>query len=158
MKTIMAYKSKLSQNGMMVLEPTASYETENDTVTSSLVAGRIFSEVLDLKNEAEEHFYCLCLNTAGKIIGLFGSCAGSCTDTVIAHREICKKALLMNATRVIVAHNHPAGTLSPSKQDLDSTNELKAALDTIGIALLDHFIVAGITGEYFSFKENGLLA
>ena len=54
-------------------------------------------------------------------------------------------------------HNHPSGDLTPSKEDMKLTARIGAAYEIIGIDLLDHIIVAGRTGEYFSFNENRLL-
>lgn len=60
-----------------------------------------------------------------------------------------------NATAIIVAHNHPSGSLQPSENDKRMTQKLSAAADTLDIQLLDHLIVAG--SGYFSFSDQGLL-
>ena len=63
------------------------------------------------------------------------------------------KALTDRASCVIVAHNHPAGSLEPSSWDVEITKQLKAAGEVVGVALLDH-IIFNRTG-YYSFLESG---
>ena len=70
-------------------------------------------------------------------------------------RKIVETAVLSKAVSVILTHNHPGGTLSPSREDLDATEAAKAALGTIGVRLLDHLIVSG--EDYYSLRENGYL-
>ena len=66
-----------------------------------------------------------------------------------------QRALLCNASRIMVAHNHPSGDSSPSREDKKSTMKIKEACDLMGISLLDHIIIG--EDEYFSFKAEGLL-
>jgi len=65
-------------------------------------------------------------------------------------------ALRHKANSVILAHNHPGGTLNPSKADIEATKRIKAALEAISIKVVDHIIVCG--GQYVSFAEKGLLS
>ncbi|HDX9007360.1 TPA: hypothetical protein RQO57_004439 [Aeromonas dhakensis] len=70
-------------------------------------------------------------------------------------REIIKVVLDVNAAAVICAHNHPSGYIAPSMADINITEQIKTALDTIGVRLLDHFIVGG--GKVYSFAGRGIL-
>ena len=70
-------------------------------------------------------------------------------------RKIVETAVISKAVSVILTHNHPGGTLSPSREDLDATEAAKTALGTIGVRLLDHLIVSG--EDYYSLRENGYL-
>ena len=70
-------------------------------------------------------------------------------------REICIRALELQATALIAVHNHPAGSPQPSKADIDMTGRIYDALKTIEVTLIDHVIVT--PAEAFSFKEKGLL-
>ena len=70
-------------------------------------------------------------------------------------KEIIRKALIKNATLVIMSHNHPGGRLEPSEEDQAVTKSLAAACSTVSIRLLDHIIIT--SAGYFSFRENGLL-
>ena len=70
-----------------------------------------------------------------------------------ARDEVFSDALTDRASGVIVAHNHPAGSLEPSSWDVEITKQLKAAGEVVGVALLDH-IIFNRTG-YYSFLESG---
>jgi DNA repair protein RadC len=80
---------------------------------------------------------------------------GTLTELLIHPREIFHIAIRHQAHSVIIAHNHPSGDCTPSKQDLEMTQILMAASSVVGIELSDHLIV-GRKG-YFSFYEKGLL-
>ena len=71
-------------------------------------------------------------------------------------RETFQAAILANAAAVVVLHNHPSGSPSPSKEDIDVTETLCRAGKLLGIEVLDHIIV-GDHGRYFSFAENKIL-
>jgi len=67
-------------------------------------------------------------------------------------REVFADPITDRASAVIIAHNHPAGSLTPSKEDITITQRLKTAGETLGIKLLDHFIFNH--RGYYSFLEN----
>jgi DNA repair protein RadC len=67
-------------------------------------------------------------------------------------REILREALRANAARLVVAHNHPSGSLEPSEEDMLFTTKLSGAAEMVGIRLLDHLIV-GAGGKFFSFAD-----
>ena len=75
----------------------------------------------------------------------------------VVPREVFKSVVLQNSSSFLAIHNHPSGSLNPSQEDKDVTKRLLACSDLMGIAMLDHLIVAGETGEMFSFKSEGLL-
>ncbi len=75
--------------------------------------------------------------------------------TQVHPREVFADPITDRASAVIVAHNHPSGSLEPSKEDLDITAQLKSAAEILGIRLLDH-IVFNQKG-YYSFLEKGLV-
>ncbi len=108
-----------------------------------------------LSDLSTEEFWAIFLNHQNKILYktcLFrGGIAGSVADV----RVIFKTALEHFSTRIIVAHNHPAGSLSPSRQDIDITNKIKESGKLLEIELLDHVIIA--QNKYYSFKEEGIL-
>jgi DNA repair protein RadC len=80
---------------------------------------------------------------------------GTIDRAVVEPREILKRALLENASGVILYHNHPSGDPSPSREDRDFTRRLATASESVGVRLLDH-IVVGRAG-CVSFREAGLL-
>jgi DNA repair protein RadC len=80
---------------------------------------------------------------------------GTVDHTPVYSREVLKRALALNATALIIAHNHPSGDPSPSKADIEMTYKLPDPAKSFNIALLDHLIIA--RGEVLSFKSQGLL-
>lgn len=72
-------------------------------------------------------------------------------------RELLKSAILSNAAKMILVHNHPSGNLHPSTEDTMITDRILKLADLIGIPLIDHVIVGGDNRNYFSFKEKKML-
>ena len=70
-------------------------------------------------------------------------------------RKIVQTALNQNAASVVLAHNHPSGYALPSQEDLDTTRTLQTALQSVGIVLADHIIVAD--DDYVSLADDGYL-
>lgn len=103
----------------------------------------------------QEHFLCATINGANEILNIRVVSMGLIDRSPVHPREVFADAVSDRACAIIVAHNHPSGTLEPSSSDLDVTRQLKAAGEVVGISVLDH-IIFNRTG-YFSFLENGLL-
>ncbi len=80
---------------------------------------------------------------------------GTVNVNTIYPRELMKRALELNASAIIIAHNHPSGLLQPSPQDLHLTRSLLLICSMMQVALLDHFIIGDTS---FSFADNGLMA
>ncbi len=115
------------------------------------------AEVLPLishfADRKQEHFICLSLNGANEVITSRVVSVGLVNKTQVHPREVFADPITDRASSIIVAHNHPAGTLTPSKEDIEITSQLKSAGETLGIRLLDH-VIFNHKG-YFSFQENG---
>jgi DNA repair protein RadC len=103
----------------------------------------------------QEHFICVSLNGANEVIATRVVSVGLVNKTQVHPREVFADPITDRASAVIVAHNHPSGSLEPSKEDIDITGQLKSAGEILGIRLLDH-IVFNQKG-YYSFLESGLL-
>ncbi len=103
----------------------------------------------------QEHFLCASINGANEILNIRVVSIGLVDRSPVHPREVYAEALADRASAIVVAHNHPAGSLEPSAADVDVTKQLKAAGAVMGIALLDH-IIFNRTG-YFSFLEAGRL-
>ncbi len=108
-----------------------------------------------LKGAADEEFKTLFLNGRNQLIDVETLQTGTVNKSVVYPRKIVERSLHYHAVGVIIAHNHPAGTLKPSKDDCAVTKSIKDALKTVEINLLDHIIIGG--NGYFSFNEKGLL-
>ncbi len=109
-----------------------------------------------LSDLSTEHFYLLTLNRANKVIKSNCISQGGFSSTVADPKLIFKCALEQNASSIILAHNHPSGTLKPSDEDLSLTRKIADAGDLLDLAVLDHIIIAG--ESYTSFMDNGYLA
>jgi DNA repair protein RadC len=99
-----------------------------------------------------EHFYLICLNSQNKINHAAVVQKGTLNEVPVYTRIIVELALRHKAHSVILTHNHPGGSLVPSQDDINITNAVKAALDTINIKVNDHIIVAG--NKYISLKQH----
>lgn len=110
----------------------------------SLFSGRLY-----------EVFYVICLDAQNRVNHSCLVHEGTIDQAPVYPRLIVEAALRHQARSVILAHNHPGGTLEPSAADLSVTGEIAAALETISVKVLDHIIVAG--DSYISFADRGLL-
>lgn len=123
------------------------------SVTESGGVFKIFSGVLSTLSH--EEFWVVFLNTSNRVIKKERISVGGLDSTVVDLRIILKRALLLSASSIILAHNHPSGSLKPSQADLTLTKQIIKACTTINISVLDHLIIAG--GKYFSFTDEGLI-
>lgn len=105
-----------------------------------------------LSTEQFEKFGIACLDGSRKLISSEILFSGSPNKAMVDMPSVLRHALLKNARAVIVYHNHPSGTLSFSDDDINLTEALKKAFDSIGIDMLDHIIVA--SGSYVSYLEE----
>jgi DNA repair protein RadC len=80
---------------------------------------------------------------------------GTVNHTPLYPREVVKRALELHATALVLAHNHPSGDPTPSREDIVTTRDIKTAAEALGIALHDHVIVA--RARWLSFRQEGLL-
>lgn len=102
-----------------------------------------------------EEFWILYLNNSNKVIKSGQLSKGGITGTLVDVRLVFKEALQHGAVGIILAHNHPSGTLKPSQADIQLTKKLKIAGDSLDIKVLDHLIVT--EKAYFSFADENLL-
>ena len=102
-----------------------------------------------------EEFRVLYLNRKNVLVADECHQRGTVCHTPVYPREICVRALELQASAVIAIHNHPSSDPNPSRADIDMTNRLRDALKTIGVTLLDHLIVAPTASV--SFQSRGLL-
>jgi DNA repair protein RadC len=104
---------------------------------------------------AYEEFWIIYLNNANKIIAKSQLSKGGITGTVVDVRLVFKTALELGAVGIILAHNHPSGTIQPSEADKQITRKLKSGGEQLDIRVLDHIIVTET--QYFSFSDAGIL-
>lgn len=103
----------------------------------------------------QEHFLAISVNGANEVINVRVVSIGLIDRSPVHPREVFSDALMDRASGIIVAHNHPAGSLDPSPADLAATKQLKQAGDILGIGVMDHIIFN--RNGYYSFLEAGNL-
>lgn len=105
--------------------------------------------------ENVEKFYVIYLSSSNEVLAFEESSSGTLDRSSIYPREIYKRVIMENAKSIIIAHNHPSGNISPSKCDIDITNEIAKGLKNFGALLIEHIIIT--RDSYFSFLEEGLI-
>ncbi len=110
---------------------------------------------LHLAQRRHEVFAALFLDSQHRLIALEELFRGTLTQTSVYPREVVLRALHHHAAAVVLAHNHPSGSVQPSRADEAITQNLKSALALIDVRVLDHVIVA--PGEALSMAEKGLV-
>lgn len=119
-------------------------------------ATRIYNQMHPLMQDLDvEEFWLLLMNQNHRLIKHMRISHGGITEVSVDVRIIMREAVLSNATILAVCHNHPSGSLSPSKMDDELTASLNKACQVMRIKLLDHVIVTD--GNYFSYHESGRL-
>lgn len=108
-----------------------------------------------LTRERVEQFRVLFLDTRNRLIADEAQARGTVNHTPVYPREVVKRALELQATALILVHNHPSGDPTPSRADLEMTQEIKTAAGSLGIVLHDHLVVGN--GRHLSFRHEGLL-
>jgi DNA repair protein RadC len=104
---------------------------------------------------SHEEFWVLFLNNSNKVLAKHQVSKGGMTATVVDIRLLFKQALELFSVAIIVCHNHPSGKLKPSDADIQLTQKIKNAGNTLDIKLLDHLIIT--EKAYFSFADEGIL-
>ena len=101
------------------------------------------AQLADIRDKKQEYFICLTLDGANRLIAKRVISIGTLTSSLVHPREVFADAITDRAASIIVAHNHPSGTLEPSQADKDVTERLREAGELLGIMLLDHIILTG---------------
>jgi DNA repair protein RadC len=109
-----------------------------------------------LAHEKTEQFRILFLDRKNVLIGDEVQQRGTIDHTPVYPREVVKRALQLNASALILVHNHPSGDPKPSRDDIEMTREIKAAAEALGISIHDHLVI-GRKG-HASFRSLGLLS
>jgi DNA repair protein RadC len=131
----------------------AAEESRKFTVTHSSDVANYLRAKMQYKKH--EEFIAVYMNRSNKIQHQEVISTGGITGTVADPRIILKRALEYNATAIILCHNHPSGSLKPSKADEDLTYKIREAARYFDIQILDHIIVSD--EGYYSFADEGLL-
>ncbi len=113
--------------------------------------------IRDFIEEADrEHFIAVYLNAKNEPTAIHTVSVGTLNSATVHPREVFKVAILANAAAIILAHNHPSGDPTPSRDDFAVTERLIEAGHLMGIEVIDH-VVVGSEGRYTSLKEKGMI-
>jgi DNA repair protein RadC len=147
----------LSQN---VAEISVTYKVTDRHKPTVCTSADAYNELIQWFPEdiigLQEMFVVAYLNRSNRIVGVYQVSKGGITGTVADPRLILATGLKIAATGMILAHNHPSGSLKPSKQDEDLTRKIKQAALLLDMQVLDHIIV-NPQGHFFSFADEGNL-
>ena len=130
--------------------------TERPRVTASSDAAEILRPIFNDLVEHREAMFALYLNRANKVLGYFLIGLGGISGVVADPKLIFQGALKLNASGIILAHNHPSGNKTPGQADIDLTKKVKAGGAYLEVTLLDHLIILP-DDSYFSLADEGLL-
>jgi len=108
-----------------------------------------------LAHEPREAFHLLFLDRKNRLIADETQQRGTVDHTPVYPREVVRRALELNATAVILVHNHPSGDPTPSRADVEMTRQVAAAAQALGIVVHDHVVIG--RGRHVSFRAQGLL-
>jgi DNA repair protein RadC len=115
----------------------------------------VYNRLEDIRSSDKENFVVLFLDTQNSVVGQETVSVGTLNSSLVHPRELFRTAIAKNCASVIVAHNHPSGSLEPSTEDLAATRRLRDAGRLIGIEVFDHVLVTKF--GYKSFRESNLL-
>lgn len=116
---------------------------------------RAFLDTEDRIDRDKEHFYSVGLNGANKVIYCEVVTMGLVNQSHVHPREVFRRAIDRACSAIVIAHNHPSGEVTASREDTEVTQRLKAAGEILGIQVLDHVIFT--PNNYYSFAEHDLL-
>jgi len=124
--------------------------TERQAITSSNLVYQLM--LPSLRNLDHEECWVIYLNRKNFLLGKEMICSGSLETTLVDSRRIVRYAIEKQALGIILVHNHPGGSPTPSASDIEQTDLLKKALSAVEISLIDHVIIAG--EHFFSFADE----
>lgn len=120
-----------------------------------------YDKVADLLNKCfhicereEEYVYMVALDTRCNVKGLFEISHGTANTSLCSPREIYQRALMIGAVSIIIAHNHPSGDVSPSREDKETFRRLKEAGEIVGVQLVDFIIIGDSPAKNLSFAGD----
>ena len=108
-----------------------------------------------MARESVEQFRVLFLDSRNRLLGDEALARGTVNHTPVYPREVVKRALELGATALILVRNHPSGDPTPSRADIEMTDEIRSGAATLGITVHDHIIIGN--GRHLSFRREGLL-
>ena len=143
LKTVQAAALRLARGEVMNRPVLSNWDALMDYLNAALARERV------------EQFRVLFLDTRNRLLADEAQARGTVNHTPVYPREVVKRALELQATALILVHNHPSGDPTPSRDDIEMTREVVTAARALAIVLHDHIIVGN--GTWLSFRREGLL-
>ena len=134
---------------MLVKEKSVRYEAKSPSEAVNVF--RAFG----LTDAAEEILAMISIGEDGSVNGIHEISHGTVNRSIVHPREVLKRAILNNASSIVIAHNHPSGSLKVSEDDIMVTERLKEAADIIGIPIEDHLVIS--RDGYVSLHDEGII-
>jgi DNA repair protein RadC len=132
------------------------FQAKKNSLISLTTPDEVYRQIKErLINDNKEHFFVISLDSRNRIIGIDPISTGTLTASLVHPRETFESAIKRHAAQIIVAHNHPSGSLEPSEDDIKITKRLIEAGKIMGIEVLDHLIISSKT--YLSFRQEDLI-
>lgn len=131
-----------------------SQQLQSREVMQNAASVQLFLQ-LHMAHKHHEVFAMMFLDAQHKLLCMETLFRGTLSQTSVYPREVVLRALHHHSTAVVLAHNHPSGSVHPSPADLHLTHTLKSALAMVDVRVLDHVIVG--PGQAFSMAEQGVL-
>lgn len=138
---------------LAAIELSRRYLLQNNRRIAS--AKDVYDELISFANKRQEYFLVITLDGASHIINTRTIFIGTLNQSIVHPREVFADAISDRSAGIIIAHNHPSGTLQASRSDILITQRLQEVAKIVGIELLDHVILT--KDGYYSFADEGLL-
>jgi DNA repair protein RadC len=156
-----ACASDVLPHAWLRLIPCIEYPSESllatlPPVTTSIVAAQLLRSVIPADVRMQEHFAVLLLDAKNRALGIDLLFAGGVDGAQIDRKLVFQAAILLAATGLILAHNHPSGNSAPSPEDLSLTHAIVKGGETVGVRVFDH-IILGEANSHFSMLDAGLM-
>jgi len=139
----------------LVKESSKKYDIIDRNIGSTSKAKEVFEQVLSMSDKPYEVFAMMTLDVKNNVTGVFEVTSGILDSSQVHPREVFQRAILQNAARIIIGHNHPSGDVQPSKDDINVTKRLVSAGELLGIKIVDHIIIGD--KKCLSFREECLM-
>ena len=130
-------------------------EADRQTINRITSAQNVYSLLHRYSTKEKEYFLLITLDGGSNVINQQVIHIGTLNQSLVHPREVFRPAIQDNAAGIIIVHNHPSGTLEPSRADVQITTRLKEVGKLVGIELLDHVIIS--KQGYYSFSDDGLM-
>lgn len=134
-------------------------ENTKEKVNTPKTVAELLWKVLEMEDWAgkeREHLWCIGLDVQNQVKYLELVSVGTESQSLLSNKQILRNAVLYGVSGIVVAHNHPSGSIHSSAEDREATKELKSACKILGIQLMDHVIIT--EDSYSSMRIAGDLA